>query len=109
MSYDDSLKHEEDYCLKQIRLLQEQCIRDSGPYHDRLMRINSMKRPRLMINVEDLEAIGLNRIITCHHKNMAVGTDGFCDRCRPNPQDHPGPSGPRVHPVVGQTLPEQGQ
>jgi hypothetical protein len=21
--------------------------------------------------------------------------------CRPNPQDHPGPSGPRVHPVVG--------
>jgi hypothetical protein len=27
----------------------------------------------------------------------------------PNPQDHTGPSGPRVHPVVGQTLPEQGQ
>jgi hypothetical protein len=28
----------------------------------------------------------------------------------PNPQDHPGPSGPRVHPVVGQTSDtEQGQ
>lgn len=24
--------------------------------------------------------------------------------CPPNPQDHPGPSGPRVHPVVGQTI-----
>ena len=28
------------------------------------------------------------------------------DMQRPNPQDHPGPSGPRVHPVVGQTEPE---
>ena len=29
---------------------------------------------------------------------------------KPSPQDHPGPSGPRVHPVVGRTsLPEQGE
>ena len=25
----------------------------------------------------------------------------LCGNCLPNPQDHPGPSGPRVHPVVG--------
>jgi general stress protein CsbA len=42
-------------------------------------------------------------IVSWMEKQHSVTIDVYVAMQRPNPQDHPGPSGPRVHPVVGRT------